>query len=65
MLCFASPVFRVMLYQMAKQQQVSNYCACLGLDSGEYGGYVPAGKLGESLGVPAELLQCTHNAVVS
>jgi len=50
---------------MAKQQQVSNYCACLGLDSGEYGGYVPAGKLGESLGVPAELLQCTHNAVVS
>lgn len=41
------------------------YCACLGLDSGEYGGYVPAGKLGESLGVPAELLQCTHNAVVS
>lgn len=54
-----------MLYQMAKQQQVSNYCACLGLDSEEYGGYVPAGKLGESLGVPAELLQCTHNAVVS
>lgn len=44
---------------------IYNYCACLGLDNGDYGGYVPAGKLGGSMGAPAELLQCTFNAVVT